>query len=67
MRDVILKVNLEYIRSAAQADEYRTEPPFKLQGSYRNMNKMAEKIKSASDKINKLNEVNQIYISKIVT
>jgi hypothetical protein len=44
VRDVILKVNLEYIRSAAQADEYRTEPPFKLQGSYRNMNKLAEKI-----------------------
>ena len=37
-------MNLEYIRSAAQADEYRTEPPFKLQGSYRNMNKLAEKV-----------------------
>jgi len=44
IRDVILKVNREYIRSAAQADEYRTEPPFKLQGSYRNMNRMAEKV-----------------------
>jgi len=44
IRDVILKVNQEYIRSAAQADEYRTEPPFKLQGSYRNMNKLAEKV-----------------------
>ena len=44
IRDVILKVNKEYIRSAAQADKYRTEPPFKLQGSYRNMSKMAEKI-----------------------
>ncbi|WP_114783491.1 DNA repair ATPase [Botryobacter ruber] len=44
IQDVILKVNLEYIRSAAQADEYRTEPPFKLQGSYRNMNKLAEKV-----------------------
>ncbi|MCK5895298.1 MAG: hypothetical protein KAG20_00755, partial [Cocleimonas sp.] len=41
---VILKVNQQYIASAAQNDEYRTEPPFKLQGSYRNMNKMAEKI-----------------------
>jgi hypothetical protein len=37
-------MNREYIRSAAQADEYRTEPPFKLQGSYRNMNRMAERI-----------------------
>lgn len=45
-RDVILKVNMQYIESAAQADEYRTEPAFKLQGSYRNMNKIAEKIVS---------------------
>ncbi len=44
VRDVVLKMNLAYIESAAQSDEYRTEPPFKLQGSYRNMNKMAEKI-----------------------
>ena len=42
--EVILKVNQQYIASAAQNDEYRTEPPFKLQGSYRNMNKMTEKI-----------------------
>ncbi|NYZ68368.1 DNA repair ATPase [Endozoicomonas sp. SM1973] len=44
IQDVVLKVNQEYIRSAATADKYRTEPPFKLQGSYRNMNKMAEKV-----------------------
>ncbi len=44
VRDVVLKVNMEYIYSAAQADEYRKEPPFKLQGSYRNMNKIAEKV-----------------------
>jgi len=44
IRDVILSVNREYIRSAAQADEYRTEPPFKLQGSYRNMNRISEKV-----------------------
>ena len=43
-RDVILKVNRAYIESAAQADEYRTEPSFKLQGSYRNMNRIAEKV-----------------------
>jgi hypothetical protein len=43
-RDVILKVNREYIDSAAQADEYRTEPAFKLQGSYRDMNKIAEQL-----------------------
>ncbi len=44
VQEVLLKVNQQYIASAAQADHYRTEPPFKLQGSYRNMNKLAEKI-----------------------
>lgn len=44
LRDVVLRVNEEYIRSAAQADAYRTEPPFKLQGSYRNMGRLAEKV-----------------------
>ena len=43
-QELVLKVNQQYIASAAQADKYRTEPPFRLQGSYRNMNKMAEKI-----------------------
>ncbi|EXJ10809.1 DNA repair ATPase [Nitrincola nitratireducens] len=43
-QEIILKVNQQYIASAAQADEYRTEPPFRLQGSYRNMNKLAEKV-----------------------
>jgi hypothetical protein len=44
VRDVVYRVNQQYIASAAQADRYRTEPPFRLQGSYRNMNKLAEKI-----------------------
>ncbi|MCI4671963.1 MAG: DNA repair ATPase [Bacteroidia bacterium] len=44
IRDVILAVNQEYIASAAQQDEFRIEPPFKLQGSYRNMNRLAEKV-----------------------
>lgn len=46
VQDVVLKVNQEYIKSASIADKYRTEPPFKLQGSYRNMNKMVEKLVS---------------------
>ncbi|HEU4520636.1 MAG TPA: DNA repair ATPase [Thermoanaerobaculia bacterium] len=37
-------VNAQYVRSAAQQNAYRTEPPFKLQGSYRNMSKLAEKV-----------------------
>lgn len=44
VQGTVLKVNKQYIASAAMADEYRVEPPFKLQGSYRNMNKLAEKI-----------------------
>lgn len=44
---VLLRVNQEYIYSAAQDDAYRTEPRFQLQGSYRNMNKLAEKVVSA--------------------
>ena len=44
VRDVVLTMNQAYIRSAAQSDDYRTEPLFKLQGSYRNMNRIAEKV-----------------------
>lgn len=44
VRDVVLKVNQQYIGSAAQADEYRTEPRFLLQGSYRNMNRIASRV-----------------------
>ncbi|NRD66179.1 DNA repair ATPase, partial [Corallococcus exiguus] len=47
VQQVLLKVNLQYIASAAQDERFRTEPPFKLQGSYRNMGKMAEKVVSA--------------------
>jgi len=46
-RDLLLKVNLAYIESAAQQDAYRTEPPFKLQGSYRNMTKLAGRINAS--------------------
>jgi MoxR-like ATPase len=49
IREVVLRVNLEYIHSAGQADEYRTEPPFRLQGSYRNMNRLAEKVVAIMD------------------
>jgi len=40
IRDVVVKVNRNYIQSAAMQDSYRTEPPFKMQGSYRNMSKL---------------------------
>ncbi|WP_197016742.1 DNA repair ATPase [Actinomadura viridis] len=43
-REVVLTVNRAYIASAAQNDASRTEPPFRLQGSYRDMNRLAERI-----------------------
>ncbi|PNY80520.1 DNA repair ATPase [Deinococcus koreensis] len=47
VRDVLARVNAQYIASAAQADAYRSEPAFRLQGSYRNMTKLAEKVSPA--------------------
>jgi hypothetical protein len=44
VQQVLLLVNRSYIQSASMADAYRTEPPFLLQGSYRNMNKLAQRI-----------------------
>ncbi|MBQ1052863.1 DNA repair ATPase [Micromonospora sp. C51] len=44
VQQVVLANNQAYIASAAQSDDARTEPPFQLQGSYRNMNKLAERI-----------------------
>ncbi len=44
VQEVVLAVNRAYIASAAQSDAARTEPPFLLQGSYRNMNAIAERI-----------------------
>ncbi|MFF8844902.1 DNA repair ATPase [Streptomyces sp. NPDC015127] len=40
----VLAVNGAYIASAASSDATRTEPPFRLQGSYRNLNRIAERI-----------------------
>jgi hypothetical protein len=44
VQQVVLANNQAYIASAAQSDDARTEPPFKLQGSYRNMAKLAERV-----------------------
>ncbi|MBW5480784.1 DNA repair ATPase [Streptomyces bambusae] len=44
VRTTVLAVNAAYIASAAQSDSTRTEPPFRLQGSYRNMNKITARI-----------------------
>lgn len=47
VQGALLKVNQAYIRSANQDDRYRTEPPFKLQGSYRNMARLTERVVAA--------------------
>ncbi|MDR6966824.1 SpoVK/Ycf46/Vps4 family AAA+-type ATPase [Flavobacterium arsenatis] len=44
VRNVVLQANSAYIASAAMEDVYRVEPPFRLQGSYRDMNKLVSKI-----------------------
>ncbi|WP_223884596.1 DNA repair ATPase [Micromonospora craniellae] len=44
VQQVVLANNQAYIASAAQSDDARTEPQFQLQGSYRNMNKLAERV-----------------------
>ena len=51
VQEVVLAVNAAYIASAATDDKFRTEPRFQLQGSYRNMNKMAEKVVSVMNDV----------------
>ncbi|MFE5729520.1 DNA repair ATPase [Streptomyces sp. NPDC056528] len=46
-RETVLAVNEEYIASAARDDASRTAPPFRLQGSYRTMNRIAARISPA--------------------
>lgn len=43
-RDTVLAVNAAYMASAATTDTARTEPPFLLQGSYRTMNRIAQRV-----------------------
>ncbi|MFJ4691071.1 DNA repair ATPase [Streptomyces sp. NPDC088766] len=45
IRGTVLAVNAAYLASAAQSEATRTEPPFRLQGSYRNMNKIAQRVR----------------------
>lgn len=44
-RETVLAVNAAYIASAAQSEETRGEPPFRLQGSYRTMNRIAQRVR----------------------
>src|SRR5690606_21367547 len=44
IQKTVLRNNLAYIASAAMDDAARTEPPFLLQGSYRNMSRLTERV-----------------------
>ncbi|MDG2025702.1 MAG: hypothetical protein P8J50_01190 [Acidimicrobiales bacterium] len=44
IQQVVMAVNQAYIESASTDNDHRTEPRFQLQGSYRNMNRLAEKV-----------------------
>lgn len=64
VRDVVYRVNQAYIASAAQADAYRTEPAFRLQGSYRNMNKLAEKVSAVMNEAEMQQLLHDHYIGE---
>ncbi|OUS26756.1 DNA repair protein [Gammaproteobacteria bacterium 45_16_T64] len=64
IQDVILKINQQYIASAAQNDLYRTEPSFKLQGSYRNMNKMTEKVSAVMNEQELMQMIEDHYLGE---
>ncbi|MFT4927941.1 MAG: hypothetical protein ACI8WB_004056 [Phenylobacterium sp.] len=64
IQTVVSKVNQQYIASSAQSDQYRTEPSFKLQGSYRNMNKMAEKVSAVMTETELMQLVGDHYVGE---
>ena len=64
IQNVVLKINMQYIESAAQDDKYRNEPAFKLQGSYRNMNKMTEKISSVMNENELMQMIQDHYLGE---
>ena len=66
-RDVLMRVNAAYIASAAQADAYRVEPPFKLQGSYRNMSKLAIKVSAMMNEVELANLIRDHYLGEAQT
>jgi hypothetical protein len=44
VQEVVFKVHQCHLTSRAQTDQHRTEPPFQLPGSYRQMNQLAAQI-----------------------
>ncbi|MEU5060228.1 MULTISPECIES: DNA repair ATPase [unclassified Streptomyces] len=66
-RATVLAVNAAYIASAAQSEDARTEPPFQLQGSYRNMNKIAARIDPAMNEAELAAVIDDHYASEAQT
>lgn len=64
IQEVLLKINQQYIASAAQNDKYRVEPPFKLQGSYRNMGKMTEKLSAVMNQQELMQMIQDHYLGE---
>ncbi|MCE7006692.1 DNA repair ATPase [Kibdelosporangium philippinense] len=67
VQKVVLANNQAYIASAAQSDASRVEPPYQLQGSYRNMNKLAEKIVPAMNDAELAAVVDDHYLAEAQT
>ncbi|MDP9191488.1 MAG: DNA repair ATPase [Acidobacteriota bacterium] len=67
VQQLLANVNRQYVQSAAQQHAYRTEPPFKLQGSYRNMNKLAEKVIPAMNDAELTRLIDDHYLSEAQT
>jgi MoxR-like ATPase len=67
VQQLLAQVNRQYVQSAAQQNAYRTEPPFRLQGSYRNMNKLAEKVIPAMNDAELTRLIDDHYLSEAQT
>jgi MoxR-like ATPase len=67
VQQLLSTVNRQYVQSAAQQNAYRTEPPFKLQGSYRNMNKLAEKVLPAMNEVELERLIDDHYLGEAQT
>lgn len=59
IRDLVMQVNQQYILSAAMQDNYRVEPPFKMQGSYRNMSKLVTQVLPMMNQV----EIDQLLLT----
>ncbi|MGP8298292.1 DNA repair ATPase [Streptomyces inhibens] len=66
-RATVLAVNDTYIASAAQSDVTRTEPPFQLQGSYRNMTKIAQRIQPVMNEAELVAVIDDHYTAEAQT